>query len=212
MPNTDTLLGSFAYYAGVDPGKKGAIGLMSSSGTALRVWPMPVKDDGEIDLNGLRTVYRSLSFLPSLCVGIEWPEAWPGAFNNVIRDAELFGRQKGYLEAFAFLHHLEFCRVSPVLWKGRLGLDGKTIEGANQRAAGLFDLYYPSYSTAIRGSRGGLRDGPLDALLIAHFLRMRGSDGMKSVVKTFGKDSLQAFVTVMGGGRRKNKFGKRRPA
>ena len=35
MPSTDLLLGDYAYYAGIDPGKNGAIGLMSSSGTAI---------------------------------------------------------------------------------------------------------------------------------------------------------------------------------
>lgn len=201
-------LGSFAFYAGIDPGIHGAIGVMSSSGTCVQVWDMPVVE-GEIDLDGLRAAYRRLAVLPNLCVGIEWPEAWPGAFNNVIRDAELFGRQKGYLEAFAFMNRMDYYRIAPNLWKGRLGLDGKTIEGANQRAASLFDMYYPTYSTAIRGSRGGLKDGKLDALLIAHFLRMRTSDGMKSLVGTFGKDSLEVFAHVMGGGRRKRKFGKR---
>ena len=197
------------HFVGIDPGKYGAIGVINATGTSVQVWDMPLDESKDIDLHGLRDIYRRLAILPSTTVGIEWPEAWPGAFNNVIRDAELFGRQKGYLESFAFLHNLEYARISPVLWKGRLGLDGKQIADANQRAAGLFDLHYPEHTGLIRGIRGGLKDGRLDALLIAHFLRMRTSDGMKGLVATHGKDSPQVFAQIMGGGRRKRKFGKK---
>lgn len=204
----DLPLGNYSFYAGIDPGHKGAIALMNAAGTTARVWPMPVHE-GEVDLPGLKGVYRTLAKFPKVAVGIEWPVAWPGAFNNVIRDAEIFGRQKGYLEAFAYLHGLDYFKLAPNLWKGRLGLDGKTIEGANNRAAALFDTYYPEHGMLCRGPRGGLLDGPLDALLIAHFLRTRTGSGMKSIADKLGKDSIGAFAFVMGGARRKRKFGRR---
>lgn len=197
------------HFCGVDPGKHGAIGVINATGTSVQVWDMPLDESKDIDLHGLRDLYRRIASLPSTTVGIEWPEAWPGAFNNVICDAELFGRQKGYLEAFAFLHNLEFQRISPVLWKGRLGLDGKQVHGSNERARSLYDLHYPEHQSLIRGLRGGLKDGRMDALLIAHFLRMRSADGMKGLVATHGKDSDVVFAQIMGGGRRKRKFGKR---
>ena len=208
----DLPLGRFNFYAGIDPGAHGAIGLMNAAGSYVKVWKMPLTEKGEVDLAGLKEIYRNLARFPKVAVGIEWPEAWPGAFNNVIRDAELFGRQKGYLEAFAFLMlppGSHYCRVSPVLWKGRLGLDGKQVVGANQRAASLWDMFYPGHRDCIRGSRGGLLDGPMDALLIAHFLRTRTGEGMRSIVDKFGKDSVEVMAFVLGGGRRKKKFGRR---
>lgn len=182
--------------------------MMNAAGTSLRVWPMPMHE-GEISLPGLKDIFKALAAFPKVAVGIEWPVAWPGAFNNVIRDAEIFGRQKGYLEAFAFLHKLDYFKIAPNLWKGRLGLDGKTIEGANDRAAKLFDTYYPEHRSLCHGPRGGLLDGPLDALLIAHFLRTRTGSGMKSIADRFGKDSVEALAFILGGARRKRKFGKR---
>lgn len=205
-----TPLGNWNYYAGIDPGHKGGIALMNAQGTSVRAWPMPVKD-GEIDLAGLKEHFRRWSLLPKVCVGYEWPEAFPGSFGGNPRDNDRFGRQKGYLEAFAFLMLPEgsYCRVAPTLWKGRLGLDGKTVVGANDRAAALFRTFYPECDHLYHGPRGGLLDGPLDALLITHFMRTQTGVGMKSVIDKFGKDSLEAFAFMMGGARRKRKFGKR---
>jgi hypothetical protein len=157
----------------------------------------------------LRIIFATLRSFPKVTVGIEWPQAFPGSFGNVCRDAEIFGEQKARLEDFAFLMGLDHHRIAPTLWKGRLGLDGKTIVGANERAAQLWCMFYPKFAGLIRGPRGGLLDGPLDALLIAHFLRTRTGEGMKSVVQNFGKDSVQAFALMFGGARRKRKFGRR---
>jgi hypothetical protein len=201
----------YAYYCGIDPGFKGAFALMSSTGTTAHVWPMPVVEkehdrQREIDLNGLRAILEQLRRFPNVCIGLEWPTTRPG---EGAERCERFGRQKGYLEAFCFLKGLDYYKIAPNLWKGRLGLDGKTVEGANERAAKLFETYYPAHVSLIRGPKGGIQDGRMDALLIAHFLRTRGGQGMKSVVRQFGRDSVQAFALIMGGGRRKRKFGKR---
>jgi hypothetical protein len=206
----DLPLGNFSFYAGMDPGHKGAIAVINATGTSARVWRMPLKEDGVgIDLSGLREIFRKLASFPNVTAGIEWPVPWPGAFANVCRDAEIFGQQKALLEAFAFLHNLDYHRVPPQLWKSRLGLDGKQIQGASERAANLWGMFYPEFSQLVRGPRGGLLDGPLDALLIAHFLRTRNGEGMKSIADKFGKDSVEAFAFMLGGARRKKKFGRR---
>lgn len=205
-------IGNFEHYAGVDPGHRGAIAVMNAKGTYVKVYPMPVVD-GRLDRHGLRDCFRSISRLPSVFMGIEHPEAFPGSFGGNPRDNDIFGQQKGTLETMAFviLGPDHWGPISPVLWKGRLGLDGKTIVGSNDRAAALFDLYYPEHHQLYRGPRGGLLDGPLDALLITHFLRTRTGEGMKSIADKFGKGSVEAMAFILGGARRKRKFGKRLP-
>jgi hypothetical protein len=194
----------------MDPGHKGAIAMLNAKGTSARVWPMPLKEEKtEIDLHGLREIFKKIASFPNVTIGIEWPVPWPGAFNDVCRDAEIFGRQKAYLEAFAFCFGLDYHKLPPTLWKGRLGLDGKTVIGSNERAANLWNTFYPEYAHLIRGPRGGLLDGPMDALLIAHFLRTRNGVGMRSIAEKFGKDSVEAFAFMMGGARRKRKFGRK---
>lgn len=209
----DLPLKDYGYYVGIDPGFKGAVAVMNAAGTTARVWPMPItQKDGrdrsrEIDLEELDLIFKAIGYLPeNQIIGIEWPTTRP---DEGAERSERFGRQKGYLEAFCFCKGLPYHKIAPNLWKGRLGLDGKTIAGANERAAKYFETFYPERSNLIRGPRGGVLDGPLDALLIAHFLRTRGGNGLKSVAAKFGKDSNEMFVAVMGGGRRKKKFGKR---
>lgn len=194
-------LSKHLHFAGFDPGHKGGIGVMNAAGTRCKVWKMPDLGDGNIDMAGLRDICRYLKHLPDVVVGIEWPTAWPGAFNNVITDAENFGRQKGVLEAFCYLHGLESHRVSPTTWKGKLALDGKTVVGANARAAALFDAHYPAEGHLIRGPRGGLLDGPLDALLIAHFLRVISGSVAANTVR--GSAEHMAAILSMGPGKRR---------
>lgn len=195
------------FYAGIDPGFSGAIGLMNAKGSSVSVWDMPItsteKDrQREIDLDGLNDVFKHLRYLHDCVVGIEWPTTRPG---EGAERAERFGRGKGLLQAFAYLKGLEFYLIAPNLWKGRLGLPGKTDKKANKLAAKLFNTYYPEHASLIRGPRGGIKDGRCDALLIAHFLRTRGYSGMKSVVERFGKDSPEAWAFALGGGRRRKK-------
>jgi hypothetical protein len=163
------------FYAGIDPGFSGGIALMNAAGTMAKVWDMPItrgKDDRdrqrEIDLGGLRVLFSTLCRMPKCVVGIEWPTTRPG---EGAERSERFGRGKGYLEAFAFLKGLQYRKLAPSLWKGRLGLPGKDHPQANEKGAALFESHYPECASLIRGPRGGILDGRLDALLIAHAMR-----------------------------------------
>ena len=162
------------FFAGIDPGFEGALAWMNAAGSSLHVRDMPItttkKDrQREYDLYGLRDVFSHLRRLPGTYVGIENPTTRPGEGSE---RSERFGRGKGYLEAFAFCKGLQYVKIAPNLWKGRLGLDGKEHAGANERAAELFEQLYPQWAALIRGPRGGILDGRLDALLIAHGMRI----------------------------------------
>jgi len=207
----DLPLGEHAFYAGIDPGFSGGIGLISKNGQTVKSWKMPTSNPGkdrkrEFSLDGLNRVFNQLTMLPDVTVGIEWPTTRPG---EGAERSERFGRGKGLLQAFAYCKKLDFHLIAPNLWKGRLGIPGKTDPEANKIAAAMFERYYPDHADVIRGPRGGIKDGRLDALLIAHFLRTRGISGMRSVVEQFGKDSDEAmallFKSARPGRRRKRK-------
>jgi hypothetical protein len=197
---------AYRFYGGIDPGFTGAIVAINQPGTSVRVWDMPVHGGRgrhrELDLDKLQHVYRQLTLLPDLVLGIEWPTTRPGEGSE---RCERFGRQKGILHAFAWLFGLPCCFVSPQLWKGRLGLPGKGESQAVQRSADYFDRYYPDHTSQIRGPKGGIKDGRVDALLIAHFLRTSTVAGMQSVVDRFGKGSAEAQALMLGAGRGKQK-------
>jgi hypothetical protein len=201
-------LRAYKFYAGIDPGFSGAISLINAAGTSVRVWPMPItyRGDGdedsrrEIDLSGLQTIFRFLKRFPDVAVGIEWPNTRPG---EGAERSERFGRGKGYLEAFAFLHALEYFKLAPNLWKGRLGLPGKEQDPTSKRAAALWDQMQPARGGMIRGPRGGVLDGPLDALLIASFLRSVGGK-----TATLVRGSTDAMAHVLGAGPRRQRMRK----
>jgi hypothetical protein len=197
-----------AFYAGIDPGFSGAVGIMNHAGTSVRCWDMPTTGGKgrkrEINLDKLRTLFRELRLRPDLVLGLEWPTTRPGEGSE---RAERFGRQKGILHAYAHLLGVPCYFIAPNLWKGRLGLPGKDEQRAVQRCADYFDRFYPECHDVIRGPKGGIKDGRLDALLIAHFLRTRGREGMQSIVDRFGKnsDEAMAFILSQGGKRKRRK-------
>lgn len=199
----DLPIGTHAFYAGIDPGFTGALSVMNAKGTTLKVWDMPTTGTGkkkEIDLEGLEKVFKHIARLPDVVLGLEWPTTRPG---EGAERSERFGRGKGYLEAFAFLKRIDYYLLAPNLWKGRLGLPGKSDKEADKKGLAVLDLYYSAHHDTFVGPRGGVRSGRVDAACIAHFLRTRSAGGLRSVVETHGKDSPQAWAMALGGGRRK---------
>lgn len=193
------------WFVGIDPGFLGAICIMDVGGLSLRFWDMPFTGTGkkrEFNLGKLEAIFRTLKELPQCLVGLEWPTTRPG---EGAERCERFGRGKGYLEAMAYCHGLSYQKVPPNLWKGRLGLPGKQVYNANSLAFDLFEKFYQQYRTEVRGPRDGFLDGRCDAALIAHFLRIRSSGGMRAVVEQFGKESDQALLLLMTGGRKRKK-------
>lgn len=164
----------YTHFCGVDPGFNGAFGVINAAGTAAAVYPMPSRMYGEVrqlDMDALDQIFAKLR-LPSLCLGIEVPTAYPGTFGNVARDATAFGRQIGTLEAFAHCKGMPFTAINPLRWKKQLGLPGKSHDPDSTQGRALWETTYPQHAALILGPRGGLLDGPLDALLIAHYLRL----------------------------------------
>lgn len=200
----DLPLGDRAFYAGIDPGFTGALALINAAGTSVRVWDMPTTGKGkqrEIDLDGLWRVFGTFKKFPDCVLGIEWPTTRPG---EGAERSERFGRGKGVLEAFAFARRLPYHKIAPNLWKGRLGLPGKEDREANRKGYELLLRYYPDQAPSLlRGPQGGYLSGRIDAVAIAHFLRVQSVSAMRTIAEQFGKDSPEAYALILGGGGRR---------
>lgn len=165
------------HYLGIDPGHSGAIACISAGGQSASVHLMPTrtrKETKEVDVTALRDILAPYKTLPHVKVAIEWPNAWPGTFGNVGRDAMIFGRGMGTLDTALQLMGFDYERVTPQAWKGRLGLCGKAGDAKSVQGHLLWQREYPQHAALVLGGRGGLLDGPLDAFLIAHWLRRGG--------------------------------------
>jgi hypothetical protein len=152
---------------GIDPGRDGAIVAISRRLKTVRAWDMP--QHGHLrgnDLSALRDIFRH--FVPTDCaVGLEYNTGKP---HEVPDFAYRFGLQTGQIEGLLLGMGFDVTCVPANLWTGRLGLPGKTWATAIEQRAAMWDQEYPASASLMRGPRGGLRDGRLDAGLIAHYL------------------------------------------
>lgn len=196
----------YDFYVGIDPGFSGAIGMMNRAATSIRVWDMPVRHRGdkdskrELDLAGLRDLFKRLKKFPRVCVGLEWPTTRPG---EGAERSERFGRGKGVLEAYCYLFALDYFKLAPHAWKGRLGLPGKDDPESGPICLTFLERAYPAAGPLCRGPKGGLRDGRMDALLITHFLRE--CRNLTGTVARHGKGSPEALAALLAwGSNRKN--------
>jgi hypothetical protein len=156
-------------FCGVDPGFSGALCALSVDGRFARVWHMPVKHQNfrSLDLVGLTEIVSEIAALPVVKVGLENPTTRPGeGAERCFR----FGRGIGNIEMAFEMASIPYVLIAPNLWKGRLGIPGKIDDPLSHEATRYFDGHFPQHSRLIRGSRGGIQDGVLDAFLICSFL------------------------------------------
>lgn len=192
------------YYLGVDPGRMGAWALVSSKGTLVDTGDMPViegnKASGHYDVPGICRLLRKFSRLPKLEVGIEWPQCREGEGAQRSRN---FGLGLGYLEMACVALKITYEKIAPARWKNVFGLPSKKKDPGLKLHKKVFTIYFPDHWEMICGPRGGLKDGRLEAALIAEYMRRRTVDGLRATVERFGPDSPEAIAMVFkGGGRR----------
>jgi hypothetical protein len=183
-------MSKYTCFMGIDPGREGAFGVLSTNDGELwepDVWDMSPTTNRGIDLiwaNDLLSRFMTSGVL----VILESNTARPGEVPDY---AMRFGWQTGNLEALLYAKGFETRLVPPNLWTGRLGLPGKTHHGSIEQRAAMWDELYPEHKEMVRGPKGGLKDGRLDALLMAEWLRMTelspvGTKGGKRPPKFFG--------------------------
>lgn len=171
-------------FGGIDPGGTGALALIAPDGQ-VRVWDMPniatkvgkkmknVPDEHSM-VRLLEGLLASIQYQASAVhVTLEVANAMPS-----IPGADGTRRSMGATSAFSFaFNYACWCmaltalkipheRVHPRRWKSRLLTGVANDDGAVARIAGRL---YPSADPLLRGPKGGLKIGRVDALLIAHY-------------------------------------------
>lgn len=150
-------------FIGIDPGKKGGIGVIDETGARLMSCVMPVKD-GEIDVAKLRSALRfATDHAVQGLVVLEKAQAMPkqgvvGVFN--------YGVGYGRIKAVLDLLELPYIEPRPAAWKKVLKLLKTTKLASCKLAEELFAFEY-------KGPRGGLKDGEAEALLLAEYGRRK---------------------------------------
>lgn len=151
--------------AGIDPGAKGGIALLSPDGILISVHDMPTfrHDDKRIpNINALAKLLEGVSHITLERVTSFSKQK--GGFT--------FGMTQGVIVATAHLLEIPVQMVDPRVWQKVFGPfpSGSSQEAEKARKQKIAEkalIFYPEAN--LYGPRGGLRDGRSDALLIARW-------------------------------------------
>lgn len=149
---------------GVDPGLKGALAFYD--GTSLHTVSMPVAKAATRGNEVMWAVLKSEFDLPYELmkpehVFIERVHSKP---KEGVASAFKFGYVSGGLRGFVTAYELPVTMVTPNQWKRALRV-GNAKQASLARACELF----PNHTDQFYGPKGGLRDGPAEAALIAWY-------------------------------------------
>lgn len=176
------------YIGAIDPGSTGVVCLVEPGFGGLpgkvRFWDMPTvtvkagkKTRNEPDEPGMLAILRELKTLAAdvdsegLVVAIEKVNAMPsigGRRTMGATSAFSFGMGYGMWRMACAALAIPYQLVHPATWKKAVLAGAPKSDGSELVIAGQL---YPAAATELRGPRGGIRDGRVDALLIAHWLR-----------------------------------------
>lgn len=154
---------------GIDPGLTGAVALITDAndvGVSIRDTPTFKSPKGrpEYDIQGMLKLLSDLKRDYPLIRGVlEKVGAFPK--NGSVGNFKL-GRGSGLWEMALAALEIPHVLVHPIRWKKTI-LDGapKTPQGE----AGVAARLYPTATPLFRGPKGGLKEGRVDALLLAHY-------------------------------------------
>lgn len=152
---------------GIDPGRKGAFVLISSSGAYKAHWDMPTKAN-RIQPQPLLQVLNEISQVSKPFVVIEKPHSRPTDARNAIATYHWESGQLMMIVALGW----PFMLVEPSVWTKSLhrGIDAKL--SAKRKSLQAFRNLYPDLATNPDFvDEQKVYDGRIDALLIAEYGR-----------------------------------------
>lgn len=153
------------YYVGIDVGLKGAIAIIEENNVILH--DMPERHD-------FREIERILLAIPNeeSRVIIESQNPFPG--QGVVSVYSL-GWQVGYLHALLDYFKMPYEETRSTNWMKFYGLHGKKHADGKKALYEKAKKLYPS--AELLGEKGALKDGRVDALLIAHYCKRLYANG-----------------------------------
>ncbi len=160
------------YFLGIDPGKEGAMVLLSRAGEILGHRKLETTKEGKdrknYNLEKLSTVFNHIkNTYPNIIVCLEHLHAIPGlgALAGFMR-----GYSMGMLEMLLVDADLDYVKVTPRVWKPvMVGMSGGDKKEAILAAARLF----PNDIWRFEKPRKGYDDNVAEAMLLAEYGRRK---------------------------------------
>jgi crossover junction endodeoxyribonuclease RuvC len=162
---------------GIDPGKEGGIAILHPH-CDPQVWPMPLIGDG-IDGAAIRSlVIGAVASSTSVTIGIEKVGAMPG---QGVTSMFSFGFGCGIIEGVVQACGWPYVKIQPQAWQ-KVALEGvspiyKSVKGQQQKdskamAEVAARRLFPDVNLLATERSKVSHKGIVDALLIAHYLRI----------------------------------------
>lgn len=156
-------------YIGIDPGKKGAIAILSENEPA-RVFDMPLMPDGTVDARKLFCDIPAAE--DDFCI-LEKAQSMP---NQSSSSGFVYGKGYGAILATLQILRIPYMEVRPDIWKKHFSISKKKggsaiLKSASKKiaVAKAMALFPQVPKETFYGPKGGLRDGKAEALLLAEF-------------------------------------------
>jgi len=146
---------------GIDPGKSGAIAVLSADSTILSLHDMPLNKAGEVSIVGLRDIMLTFSKGDRACIEVCHGMKFDGKTQSTSSMLN-YGMHVGMLQGMLFMQDVMYKEVQSTSWMSAFGVRGKTSGNYNgfKKCAELFS-----------GVDLGKKNGRADALMIAEYLR-----------------------------------------
>jgi hypothetical protein len=154
-------------FAGIDPGKEGAIAWMDEFRHGVEIHDCPRWPHGDYNRLEMLELLRRSKELGSgtLVVMLEEVHSMP---NDGVVQAFTFGRGYGYWEMACTSVGAKLTTVKPEVWK-RSMLAG--LAKGKQTSVDMAARLFPDICKLLRGPKGGLRHDRAEAVLLAELCR-----------------------------------------
>lgn len=152
-------------YAGIDPGQKGAIAVLSSANGRIsvsEVWPMPDNDRKLRSIfNYLKTIGATVLIEKAQCMP---KQSAPSGFNYGVG----YGKMLGLMIAFEIPYH----EVRPAIWKKEI-LAGEPDKKDKKVSIRVCERMFPNVNLLPTERSKVPSDGIAEAVLIADYARRK---------------------------------------
>lgn len=146
---------------GIDPGKTGAIAVLTLNQTIISLQDIPLNSGKDISIVGLKEIIGTFS--PDDKAIIEVTHAMNFGDRSQSTSSMLnYGMQVGRIEGMLFMSGVKFKEIQSTSWMRAMGVRGKTSGKYNGVEVAL--KLYPSADI-------GTKNGKADALLMAEYYR-----------------------------------------
>ena len=155
-------------YIGIDPGKTGSLAIYDSNSKSVDFFDWPKDDNIGVYFSNLEDVLMNLDIE---LAALEQVHGRPGQDSRSVFN---FGKYFGIWSAWLAIYKVSHKLISPLTWKAKLKIPkatSKDVAKARKEAKeNAYDVAYKLFPNAtLKGPKGGLLDGRVDALLLAYY-------------------------------------------